>query len=92
MSIWSWTCFARPRPTSGTPELFLSEHAPLMRAGILQKTDDPQSPSGSSGLAQFLNLDSRILGFLLGRNHIDRQLIDLARLHSPSFAVDDLCC
>ncbi|MDD5319217.1 MAG: AAA family ATPase [Methylococcales bacterium] len=69
---------------------FLSGHAPLMRAGILQKTDDPHSPSGSSGLAQFLNLDHRILDFLLGRNHIDTQLIDLARLYSPSSAVDDL--
>lgn len=68
----------------------LSGHSPLMRAGILQKTDDLHSPSGSSGLAQFLNLDSRILGFLLGRNQIDARLIDLARLHSPSSAVDDL--
>ncbi len=69
---------------------FLSEHAPLMRASILQKADDPQSPSGSSGLAQFLKMDPRILGFLLGRNSIDARLIDLARLHSPSPVPDDL--
>lgn len=62
----------------------LSEHAPLMRAGILQKIDDPHSPSGSSGLAQFLKLDPRILGFLLGENHVDARLIDLVRVHSPS--------
>lgn len=70
--------------------VFFSEHAPLMRAGILQKTDDPSNPSGSSGLAQFLNLNSRILGFLLGENHIDTQLVDLVRLHNPSSIVDGL--
>lgn len=67
-----------------------SEHAPLMRAGILQKTDDPHSPSGSSGLAQFLNLDPRIAGFLLGKNYIDSHLIDLVKLHRPLSATDDL--
>ena len=69
---------------------FLSEQAPLMRSGILQKTDDPRSPSGSSGLAQFLNLDPRILGFLLGRNFVDARLAGLAQLRSPASAVDGL--
>lgn len=61
-----------------------SEHAPLMRAGVLRKIDDPQSPSGSSGLAQFLELDPRILDFLLGRNRLDARLIDSASVFHPS--------
>lgn len=55
---------------------FFSDSAPLFRAGILQKADDPQSPSGSSGLAQFLKLDPRIVGYLLGDNGIDERLAD----------------
>jgi SpoVK/Ycf46/Vps4 family AAA+-type ATPase len=62
----------------------LSEHAPLMHAGMLQKADDPQSPSGASGLSQFLKLDPRILGFLLGKNYLDPRLIGIATLHRPS--------
>lgn len=51
-----------------------SETAPLLRASLLQKVDDPQSPSGSSGLAQFLKLDPRICEFLLGNQQIDGRL------------------
>lgn len=67
-----------------TARFFFFDHAPLMRAGILQKTDDPQSPSGSSGLAQFLKLDPRILGFVLGQDYIDARLIGAVTLHRPS--------
>ncbi|HMS82440.1 MAG TPA: AAA family ATPase [Nitrospira sp.] len=67
-----------------------SGHASLMRTGILQTVDDPTSPSGSSGLAQFLRLDPRIFGFLLGRNYFEGRLIDLARLYRPSSAGEDL--
>ncbi|MEI7773058.1 MAG: hypothetical protein WCI67_23920, partial [Chloroflexales bacterium] len=45
--------------------------APLFRYGLLQASDDPQSPSGSSDLARFLKLDPRIAGFLLGDDRID---------------------
>ena len=72
----------------------LSEHGALIRAGIVQTVDDPHNPSGSSGLAQFLRLDPRILGFLMGRNYLDGRLIDLATVHrsssSSSSSVDDL--
>src|SRR5205823_5566831 len=57
---------------------FLSEQAPLMRGGILEKVGDPRSPSGSSGLAEILKLDPRILSFLLGRNYLDALTLDLA--------------
>jgi len=63
---------------------FFFEHAPLMHAALVQKIDDSQSPSGSSGLAQSLKLDPRILGFLLGRNYIDARLIGIATLHGLS--------
>ena len=49
----------------------LSGAAPLLRHGILRTVEDPQSPSGSSGLAQFLALDPRICQFLLGDAGLD---------------------
>lgn len=48
--------------------------APLVHAGLLQPVDDPHSPSGSSGLAQFLRLDARILHYLLGHSTLDGRL------------------
>src|SRR5262249_41965296 len=40
-----------------------SDQAPLFRHGILHRVEDPRSPSGSSGLAQFLQLDQRMLHY-----------------------------
>jgi AAA+ superfamily predicted ATPase len=60
-----------------------SDHAPLFRAGLLHRSDDPQSPSGSSGLAQFLKLDQRILNYILGNNALDGRLDGLVTLLSP---------
>jgi winged helix domain-containing protein/ATPase family protein associated with various cellular activities (AAA) len=60
-----------------------SDGAPLLRTGILKAIDDPQSPSGSSGLAQFLALDQRICRFLLGVDELDGRLAGRARLHRP---------
>ncbi len=60
-----------------------AETAPLLRGGLLRKVDDPHSPSGSSGLAQFLELDPRIHQFLLGSNHLDARLVGQARLDRP---------
>ena len=57
--------------------------APLFRYGLLQATDDPQSPAGSSDLARFLKLDPRIAGFLLGDHRIDGRLAGIARLEWP---------
>ena len=42
-----------------------SDQAPLFRHGILHRVEDPRSPSGSSGLAQFLQLDQRMLHYIL---------------------------
>ncbi|MFI5910941.1 ATP-binding protein [Dactylosporangium sp. NPDC051541] len=53
--------------------------ATLLRAGILRTVDDPQSPSGSSGLAQFLALDPRICQFLLGIDQLAAPLAGHAR-------------
>ncbi|HEY2669687.1 MAG TPA: AAA family ATPase [Rugosimonospora sp.] len=63
-----------------------SEAAPLRRTGILRRVDDPASPSGSSGLAQFLTLDPRICRFLLGVDELDARLAGRARLHRPTGA------
>ena len=60
-----------------------SDHAPLFRAGLLHRSDDPQSVSGSSGLAQFLKLDQRILNYILGNNALDGRLDGLVTLLSP---------
>lgn len=65
-----------------------SGHASLFRAGILHMTDDPQSPSGSSGLARFLKLDPRILNFLLGNNSIDARLVGVAQVYNPPSTMD----
>ena len=66
-----------------------SDHAPLFRAEMLHTTDDPQSPSGSSDLAQFLKLDPRIVNYLLGNNSIDGRLSDLSFL-KPSLSIDHI--
>ncbi|MCX5001187.1 ATP-binding protein [Streptomyces sp. NBC_00638] len=57
--------------------------APLLRYDILRAVDDPQSPSGSTGLAQFMALDARICQFLLGFDDVDAKLMGCARLDRP---------
>jgi AAA+ superfamily predicted ATPase len=57
-----------------------AEGATLLRSGILSTVDDPQSPSGSSGLARFLAVDPRIVRFLLGEDGLDGRLAGCARL------------
>jgi AAA+ superfamily predicted ATPase len=52
----------------------LADGGTLLRGALLQKIDDPHSPSGSSGLAQLLRVDPRICAFLLGNNQIDARL------------------
>jgi hypothetical protein len=64
----------------------------LLRWQLLHAVSDPHSPSGSSGLAQFMRLDSRICRFLLGDDQCDARLAGMAHLHrSPGGAhvVDD---
>jgi AAA+ superfamily predicted ATPase len=56
-----------------------ADTGPLLRAGIVRQADDPQSPSGSTGLAQFLALDPRICQFLLGVNGLDARLVGRSR-------------
>jgi AAA+ superfamily predicted ATPase len=70
--------------------IFFSDLAPLFRSEILNKTDDPQSLSGSSGLAQFLKLDPRILSFLLGSNHIDGRLSGFVEVLGPLPTMDEV--
>ncbi|MEC4018800.1 ATP-binding protein [Streptomyces sp. H27-D2] len=60
-----------------------AETAPLLRTGILRTVADPQSPSGSTGLARFLTLDPRICRFLLGSDELDVRLAGRARLYRP---------
>ena len=67
---------------------WLAPHAALIHAGILELVDDPLSPSGSSGLAQFLRLDPRILRFILGESTFDARLAGMMRLLLPDSAVD----
>ncbi|MBV7328179.1 ATP-binding protein [Chloroflexi bacterium TSY] len=62
----------------------LSDQAPLFRSGILQPVDDPHSPSGSSGLAQFIKLDQRIFNYILENNSLDGRLYGAARVRIPA--------
>ena len=66
----------------------LGDGATLLRAGLIRKVDDPHSPSGSSGLAQFLKLDARIGDFLWGGYQIDARLAGACRLLRPSGDAD----
>jgi len=67
---------------------WLAPHAPLIHAGIIELIDDPLSPSGSSGLAQFVRLDPRILRFILGESTFDARLSGMMRLLQPDGAAD----
>jgi SpoVK/Ycf46/Vps4 family AAA+-type ATPase len=67
---------------------YFSEHSPLIQAGILQVTNDPHSPSGSSNLARFLNLDRRILDYLTSDNRLDGRLSGLVQVFGPETTLD----
>ena len=60
----------------------------LLRWHLVHTVADPHSPSGSSGLAQFLRLDPRICRFLLGDDELDAHLAGVARLHRPPGEAD----
>lgn len=64
--------------------------ATLFRAGIIRMLDDDRSQSGSSGLSRFLQLDRRILGYLLGDNSLDERLPDLVRQLPPLSPSEDV--
>jgi AAA+ superfamily predicted ATPase len=67
-----------------------ADQAPLFRHGILHRVEDPRSPSGSSGLAQFLQLDQRMLTYILGNHHLDGRLDGYARLIAPSSSLEEV--
>ena len=71
-------------PERASARGLLSDNASLLRAGLLRKVSDPQSPSGSSGLAQFLQLDPRVCEFLLGSSQIDARLTGHAQFQRPT--------
>jgi len=80
----------RTEPERWQARILFSAQSPLFRAGILQKNDDSQSPSGSSGLSQFLKLDSHILSYLLGNNSIDGRLANYVKFLPPLSPQDDV--
>jgi Winged helix domain, variant/ATPase family associated with various cellular activities (AAA) len=61
-----------------------SDQAPLFRHGILHRVEDPRSPSGSSGLAQFLQLDQRMLHYLLENDALDGRLVGYVTVLHPA--------
>ena len=65
-----------------------ADNGALVRRGILHKADDPQSPSGSSGLAQFLRLDQGVLQYILGNHRLDGRLEEIATLLHPALTVE----
>ena len=69
---------------------FFSENAPLLRYNLLQFTDDPHSPSGSSNLARFLKLDPRIQSFIMGDNRPDSCLAGFTKLHVSSIKMNNI--
>ena len=65
-SISSWTSSVRPKPNGGAPAPRCSPtRRRCFAMAFSTRSEDPRSPSGSSGLAQFLQLDQRLLHYLL---------------------------
>ena len=62
-STWCWISFVREAERWRARSVVFSDQAPLFRHGIRHRIEDPRSPAGSSGLAQFLRLDQRMLDF-----------------------------
>jgi SpoVK/Ycf46/Vps4 family AAA+-type ATPase len=69
---------------------YFTPNSPLFRFGILQVSDDPYSPSGSSHLARFLQIRPRILNFILGNRGIDGSLSAVTELYKLPVSRDDL--
>jgi ATP-dependent 26S proteasome regulatory subunit len=67
-----------------------ADNGALIRWGLLHKTEDRQSPSGSSGLAQFLKLDQSVLQYILGNYRLDGRVTDVATLLHPTSDVDQV--
>ena len=67
-----------------------SEQAPLFRHGILHREEDSRSPSGSSGLAQFLRLDERMLHYILENETPDSRLAGHTTLLHPSARLEQV--
>lgn len=67
-----------------------SDRAPLFRHGILHKVEDPRSPSGSSGLAQFLQLDQRMLHYILENDTLDGRLAGYVSVLHPTETVEQV--
>lgn len=59
---------------------WLDESSGLFIHKLVHQIEDPHSPSGSSGLARFLQLDAGILQFLLGGRQMDARVARWARL------------
>jgi Winged helix domain, variant/ATPase family associated with various cellular activities (AAA) len=69
----------------------VGETGALRRRGVLEAVADPASPSGSSGLAQFLRLDPRVLAHLLADDRPDPRLDGVARLRrAPAKTIPDV--
>src|SRR5207248_2123095 len=60
-----------------------SAQAPLRRHGLVQVVVDRYSPSGSTALADLLQVAPRFVGHLLGDDQFDETLTGYARRHPP---------
>ena len=64
-------------------------NSPLIELRLIQVFDDPSQPH-STLLAQCLRLDSRVVQYLLGSEHIDARLAGLASCHQPYMTLESL--
>jgi hypothetical protein len=67
-----------------------SDQAPLFRHDILHRVEDPHSPSGSSGLAQFLQLDPRMLHYILENDALDGRLLGYVTVLHPAETMEQV--
>ena len=67
-----------------------SDQAPLFRHSILHRIEDPHSPSGSSGLARFLQLDQRMLHYILENDALDGRLAEYVTMLHPTETLEQV--
>ena len=67
----------------------LDAEAPLCKQQILSLLEDPGNPK-TPLLSRSLKLDERVVSYLLGRNEIDRRLLQYGTLIQPKRTLEDL--
>ena len=90
-SMLFWSCSVLPKLNGGAParQCSLTRHRCFAMA-FSTGSRTRRSPSGTSGLAQFLQLDQRILHYLLENDALDGRLDGYATLLPPAATLEQV--